>query len=142
MEAKIAAAALFGVLLACGGGRVTRWEPHSAAAPSNQIAVRTIEVGRGDFPALRAAGAMPLGTLTVSGRPENASTAAAAARFAVETGGTHYTLGTLGDTEGGAWSVTVPLKRDARYVVFRVPVANWERLPAALTPEPFHPAPQ
>jgi hypothetical protein len=137
---------LFAALLACGHPQSVAWEPYSKRAPTNQIAVKAIQVGEGDLGALKKAGALPIGTLTMRGRDLNAVIDATATE-AAEFGGTHYMMGRWseqtstvayhGSGTADSWTV-VPLTSTtstARFVVLRVPVSGWQHLPDILTPQ-------
>jgi hypothetical protein len=126
IEKAIAACALFAALLACGSPRSIAWDPVSASAHTNQIAVSALHVGIEDLSAIQTADGYALGTMTMKGRSEERTGAEAA-----EYGGTHYLSGRLG-TDG---SLLPPMGRDPQFVVYRVPTNRWGVLPQALRPE-------
>lgn len=150
-DAVLAAGLLFGALLACGGSRFVAYEPHSTRMSGKQIAEKAILIGPGDVGAVRDAGGLPAGTLTMRGNASLDSVSEDAAAVAAEVGGTHIMVGTWADETdttayvankgyGSSWTV-VPITRTekvVKFTVIRVPFSGWSNLPRSLAPTPHY----
>jgi hypothetical protein len=152
-----AIALLFGVLMACGGGVLTEWEPHVSKRFSPVCAsVKTFYIG--DTPALMAAGGIIIGDVWAGGGSftDNDELSDGARYEALVHGGTHMILTdetierlvvpiTGAHTRCQTWGTTVDCsttpptsvtlkKPHARYVVVRVEKSRWSELPPELRP--------